>query len=104
MQKNNLYALYPPCSITASRGNDGSGLHSGENKDLQSQKVSDDIYGIDNMYEVVKCSEMERKVADFYRAPGIKIINYITYIFYRAPGGYFLYNFFRGLVKKLRKL
>lgn len=104
MQKFNFLAIYPPKSISVSRGNDGSGLHSGKNQELQNQIASDDVYNIRPNLDLSVDKGMEEKLSIYYRHVGIKIVNYMIYIFYRLHGGYFLYKLSRRLVKKVRKL
>jgi len=104
MQANNWTALYPPESITKTIGNDGSGLHSGFNKSLQNQEISDEIFNIPKNLPVTVDIEAAEKVAAYRRAPGIKYLNYLIFLSITyLPTTYRLYTLARNVVSRIRK-
>jgi len=104
MQDKGFFSYYPPTSISASRGNDGSGLHSGVNRLLQNQEVSDEIYTSGSVIQIEALKEMEKKIERSYRAPMIKVLNYFIYFTFRLPGFFSIYTLSREKVKKARLL
>lgn len=105
MQSKGLLAIYPPVSISKSIGNDGSGLHAGENKALQNQVASDERFVIPENLSVSLDRNMEMCVAKSLGFPGATILNYFVYLAYKfIPKTYPLYKMARRAVKRIRRL
>lgn len=99
MQDANLLAIYPPKSISASRGNDGSGVHSGVSSRLQKQIVSNEKYTIDGSISPVVDENMQFKFSQYYRFPFVGVLNYLIYICNKIPGFYYFYKKARKFIK-----
>lgn len=104
MQKENLLSLYPPRSITMSKGNDGGGLHTRYNKNLQDQEISDDFFYLDPFMDISIDVLMRKKWISHHKKKGVVFINYLVFYFWKFPFGYSIYKFFRNVVKKMRSI
>lgn len=105
MQSKCLLAIYPPVSISKSIGNDGTGLHAGENKALQNQVASGERFFIPENLVVSLNKDMELRIAKYLGFPGLFFLNYLIYLAYRfLPQSYVLYKISRHVVKKIRRV
>lgn len=107
MQSQGLLALYPPRSITKSIGNDGSGLHSGINSELQKQVISHDVYSLDGLNEVeIKLNhDMASKVSKYRRECCVFVLNYALFFANKyIPRYFYFFLILRSLFKRFKSM
>lgn len=91
MRLNGLLALYPPNSLVRNIGLDGSGLHSGINKELQLQVCSDAICEIPPTLELTDDCQVNRQITAYWSYPGHWIVSSLIFFGYNfVPGFYWL--------------
>lgn len=104
MQKNNYLALYPPESITATRGNDGTGVNAGISRVLQSQEPSDLFFNTTDL-NIENGLNVRRKISSSRRKFFSRFLNYSIYFSSNyVKGYYYIYRYARWLTKYIRRI
>ncbi len=104
MRMLDLYALYPPVSLTRNIGLDGSGLNCYSDSQMQNQVIGNKMVDIERNDDVYEDSNYSTLLRDRWAKRGDEIINAAIFLLYNyVPGFYFLYSHFSKFYRVLRR-
>ncbi|MCC5881589.1 MAG: glycosyltransferase [Halomonas sp.] len=104
MNRFNLFALFPPKTLTKSVGHDGTGMHSGVNHELQNQRVYDGFFTIPDNLEVKLSRKVNEGIVRSQKSFLVTLVNRSIYMCYKfIPGFYRFFKPARKMFKAARK-
>ncbi|MGJ7457427.1 glycosyltransferase family 2 protein [Halomonas sp. RA08-2] len=104
MNRYNLFALFPPKTLTKSVGHDGTGMHSGVNHELQNQQVYDGFLAIPDNLEIKLSKRVNQGIVNSQKSFLVTLVNRSIFIGYKfIPGFYSLFKPARKMFKSAKK-
>jgi hypothetical protein len=104
MRVLNLYALYPPASLTRNIGLDGSGLNCYADSEIQNQKIRDQRIIVGQSNKITENREYSCLLTKRWAKTGDSFVSAVIFLLYNyVPGFYFVYRRVWGLYRILRR-